>query len=354
MKAVTITGYFATGSGAVYNLLQEYSSISDGGLSAYEHIFLYDINGVFETVDRLLYCNRLYNSNHAINVFRKEMKRLNNVDFGWFGGYRYLVGNKFMNIIEEFITEITEYTIKREWYGTFVGRKYSFSRITKDIVKFILGKNKFNHNFGTYIAMDKENKGEFSFASKEKLVKATRSLVEKYLDIMYKKTDKTIILNHLLQPQDAKRLEQFMPEDMKMIIVDRDIRDLYVYNKYTNVWGGNTFPTDVDDFISFMKSYRATECKVDSNRILRVQFEDLIYKYEETVQKIEKFLEIDSLTHHLKKEVFVPEKSIKNTQIFLMDDAWKEEVDKVAKEFPDLVYDFPYDQLTRMEDLFDA
>ncbi len=353
MQAIAVTGYFATGSGAVYNLLQEYNSITDGGLSSFEHIFLYDVNGVFDTIDKILYSNRLYNSNAAINAFRREMKRLNNTDFNWFGGYKYRCGHKFLDIIEDFIDDITEYYIQRDWYGTYVGRKIIPKRVIKDFVAVLIGKKKLTHNFGSSIIMDCENRGEFSFATPQKIQAATKKLVDNYLKIMYHDTDKIIVLNHMLQPQDSIRMD-YLPEYLKLIIVDRDIRDLYIYNKYTRVWGGNTFPIETDDFIKFIKSYRATEYISSSPNILRIQFEDLIYHYDNTVNQIEKFVGITSKEHIRAKEIFIPEKSVKNTQIFRMKDEWKPEINKIENELSEYIYNFPYVNKTSMEELFDA
>ena len=108
MHSIAVTGYFATGSGAVYNLLQEYDRITDGGMTDFEHIFLYHINGVFDTIDRIIYSNDLYNSNAAINLFRREMKRLNDTDFGWYGGYKYKCNNSFLEAIEDFIKDMSK------------------------------------------------------------------------------------------------------------------------------------------------------------------------------------------------------------------------------------------------------
>lgn len=355
MNAIAVTGYFATGSGAVYNLLQEYSSVDDGGMSGFEHIFLYDINGVFETVDRILYANSLYNSNAAINAFRREMRRLNDTDFGWFGGYRYRCGDQFMKIIEDFIDEITEYRFDRDWYNTFLGRRRTPERLLKDSVKVLLGRLKPGRNFGTAIVMDPDNRGEYSFASPEKLQAATQRLIRRYIEILYPAYgEKTVILNHMIQPPYAHHLPDYAPAELKLIIVDRDIRDLYIYNTYTNVWGGNTFPKDLDGFIRFMKAYRATERQVDSDRILRVRFEDLIYDYDNTVSRIEAFAGLRPEDHTARETKLVPQRSIKNTQIFTMREEWKPELQRLEEEFPELIYDFPYKNTTSMAELFDA
>ena len=355
MNAIAVTGYFATGSGAVYNLLQEYASVDDGGMSDFEHIFLYDVNGVFETVGRILYANSLYNSNAAINAFRREMRRLNDIDFGWFGGYRYRCGDQFMKIIEDFIDEITEYRFDRDWYNTFQRRKHTPDRLLKDSIKVLLGRLKLDHNFGTAILMDPNNRGEYSFASPQKLQAATQRLIRRYIEVMYPTHgEKTVILNHMIQPPYVHHLPDYTPDELKLIIVDRDVRDLYVYNKYTKVWGSSTFPTDLAAFIQFTRSYRATERRIECDRILRVHFEDLIYDYDRTVEKIETFVGLNPCDHTAKRTKFIPEKSIKNTQIFSMDPAWDKEIEILEQELAEYVYQFPYRQDTSLSELFDA
>ncbi len=355
MQAVSITGYFATGSGAVYNLLQEYDTISDGKLTSFEHVFLYDNNGVFETVDKLLYNNRLFNSNSAIDSFRKEMNRLYNVDFNWFGGYKYRCGKRFLDIIEEFINTITEYHSDFYWYGKYVKRKTFLTRLVKDSVSVLINRKRYDHTFGTAIVMDSNNCDEYSFATEEKLKEATKKLIKQYIILMYPEyNQKTVILNQLLQPFDAYRMNSYVPEDVKMIIVDRDIRDIYITNTYTNVWsGGRPFPKEVDKFVEFMKAYRKQERPTQSSDVLRIKFEDLIYNYETTKSIIESFVGISPKNHINPKRYFNPQKSIKNTQIFRSNNRWEKEICIIEKELKDFTFDFPYCAETSVQELFD-
>lgn len=354
MKCVAVTGYFRTGSGAVYNLLQEYSSVTDAGLSEhYEHIFLYTINGVFDLIDRILYSNNLFNSNAAINMFRQEMKRLNDNDFDWYGGYKFRYKNEFENIIEEFISDITEYHINRDWYGTDLNRKYTFTGIVKDTINGLIGRRPFNHNYGKRIQTNSYNRGEYSFASKEKLQEATKKLISNYLRMINPNEDKLLILNHMLSPMDAYRLKDYFPEDFYLIIVDRDVRDIYSYNSYLKVWDETTFPKERDEFISFYKKYRENERKTDYDHILRVRYEDLAYKYDSTVKEIEEFLCINDRDHINSKQKFDPQIARKNTQLFNINDKSKIDAEIISIELPNLVYKFPYKEETvNVEGLF--
>lgn len=355
MDSVAVTGYFATGSGAVVDLLREYNSIDDGGLPGYEHLFLYTVDGVFDTIDYLTYRNNLFHSNIAIDRFRRRMKELNDIDYSWYGGLKYLCGDQFINAVERFITKITDHTSERDWYGKFQGRKTTVSRIIKDAGAVFLKGRRITHSFGTEIRI-LPNGGEYSFADQKRLNEAVLDLVNDYIEFLYPDKDgRTVLLNHFLLPQDTFRLDECLPPDMKMIIVDKDIRDLYIFNKYIwNEWGEKSFfPTNIEQFMSFTRAYRNTVKMIDHERILRVQFEDLIYYYDRELKRIEEFLGISRDSHTNIKKYFNPQKSIKNTQLFCLHDEWKQEVEPLTIAFPQLVYDFPYSIKTSVNETFD-
>lgn len=81
------------------------------------------------------------------------------------------------------------------------------------------------------------------------------------------------------------------------------------------------------------------ECK--SNKVLRVKFEDLIYNYDDEVRKISKFLGFKDSEHINKKTRFIPEVSIKNTQLFRKKE-YQEESEIIEKKLAKYLYNFPY------------
>lgn len=70
-------------------------------------------------------------------------------------------------------------------------------------------------------------------------------------------------------------------------------------------------------------------------------FEDLVYDYENSVNQILKFLNLDSSFHTLKKTYFLPERSINNTQLF-QNERYKEETKIITDNLSDYLYPFPY------------
>ena len=110
---VAVTGYFGTGSSAVVDLLKEYKPVKIVPYSgqSYEHNVLYHHGGLYDVCALLSRGNTLYTSDKVINNFITEMKRLNDYDYVWFGSYQKLFGDRFMELVYEFVDSIAE---KRE------------------------------------------------------------------------------------------------------------------------------------------------------------------------------------------------------------------------------------------------
>ena len=69
-----------------------------------------------------------------------------------------------------------------------------------------------------------------------------------------------------------------------------------------------------------------------------VIFEDLIHKYDDEVEKIIKFLEVDCIDHINKKLYFNPEISIKNTKMWEKFDDFNDDVTRIKKELGEFCY----------------
>lgn len=129
----------------------------------------------------------------------------------------------------------------------------------------------------------------------------------------------TIILNNAFEPFDPTRYLAYF-ENAKSIIVDRDPRDIFVcanlssvgFNDQIAVYRRIAGAIDAQTFIQRIKTYRAHISNVASDRVLRMNFEDLVQDYEGTVDNIYRFLGVSSDAHVRRKEYFDPEKSSKN------------------------------------------
>lgn len=348
-------GYSGTGSSAIVHLLNEYENCKKDFGKAYEHIIFYAPHGLFYLEDVILRSNSLYRSDAALNDFYDEMKRLNDNDFAFFGGYKKKYGNRFMQIVDDFINSLVEFSRIGGW-----SNDYSFKFSVKQTIKDCLGLRNKDESFRPFgMRLDtngKDGKINFCFDSPDEFYRKARVFIDNYFDMIGYKKDQVIVTDQLLQPQFLKRFMNYSHQDDRFIIFRRDCRDIFINSKYIRQRHNHlpNFPTDAEKFSSFYSRFLRTEPIFEDKRILRLNFEDLVYKYDETVEIIESFIGKDKLGRHIhSKKIFNPEQSIKNTQLFTINDKWKEECKIIEMLLHDYLYDFPYKINTSIEETSD-
>lgn len=338
MKRILITaGYMGTGSSAMTDLLSEFKSVNNK-YKDFEYIFLHCPGGIFDLEDKLLILNNSMRSDEALHAFRNTMKDLYDVKFWWPGNYKNVIGKNFMNIVDEYINSITLFKTDNFWYYQEKPTKVG---MLKYIYFYILNKifnNKFkNKKVLTYDKMFLSYIDSNTFYEKSKIF---------INNVIYEidKSDDDILLDQLLLPHNAWRIDNYFDNNTKMFIVDRDPRDLFVLNKY--VWSkkGISVPYsfDVKKFCIQYREIRKNVKEYNKKFVMNIQFEDLIYKYDDTLKNIMKFMSYSDEDHINKMNRFDPNKSIANTQVYLSENIDNEEIRYIEKELKEFLYDFPY------------
>lgn len=164
------------------------------------------------------------------------------------------------------------------------------------------------------------------------------------------------VYDHLLWPQHKEILGRYFDENFKMIIVDRDPRDLFILNKYflhkpPISTAKPYFPTDATAFAEEWK--RTVTSFMKTENVMTIHFEDLVYNYEKTVEEIECFLNLEKSSHRM-FSVFDPQKSIENTQTFLVKEEWINEVSVISEKLSQCCYSFPYERIPDKGKWFDT
>lgn len=341
---ISSCGYSGTGSSAIIHLLSEYSNCYRCNEGNYEHNLLYMPDGIFDLEDRLVYNNSIHMFDGAIHRFRSAMLRLNDNDFLWFGGYKKRYGSQFMKIVDEFIEHLTQFTIPGYWDDDIIN-KINIGKVFQDSARNILHK-KIRGDFGHDNIHLGDELIRFSFLSREEYCNIAKEFICNYFKMVSGAAGGKIALyDQLFLPQNLYRLKNYFgQEELKVIISERDPRDMFVLSKY--VWpkilnSPYTYPTNPEEFCRYYKLVRNTERNFDTSMVLRIYFEDLVYKYEETVSLIENFLGTEIGKHSSKYSVFKPEVSIKNTQNFRIDESWKAEIDLICDRLSGYLYNFP-------------
>ena len=172
----------------------------------------------------------------------------------------------------------------------------------------------------------------------ENFIAATQSFVHDVLSIIRDEDEPPFITDHLFPPEKTSEYFKYVGEDVKAIILRRDPRDTYILAK--EIYKGKIpVPCDtVDKFIWYYKQKIEQTKQEDTDKILNIQFEDLIYSYDVTRNKIESFLNIKS--HISPKKYFDPNRSIVNTCLFRRYRQYERDVSVIESMLPKSLFKF--------------
>lgn len=333
-RIITCTGYHGTGSSLVTDYLKEFEKIDS--LGDFEFRFIQDPNGIADLEDRLLKNNSRLNSDRAIYEYLKLIKILNSNYTNKFwekSFYKKIFNNKFLEYSKEYIDNLTDIQWDGYWHDIEFRNFTLKNRIKNFIIRLISYRYK-------KIVKIRNQKMYYSYP-----IENFHEETKKYLDKLFSEISNSDILalDQLVPCCNTERYLNYF-EDIKVIIVDRDPRDLYILNK--EIWKEDIVPCkNVDDFIKHFKLLRKHQKyeKENLKKILRIKFEDTIYSYEETMKKINSFLQIDELKHSYPKRYFNPKKSVYNTQLFRKYLNYQNDIEKIERELGEYCYKFPYE-----------
>lgn len=325
---IGVCGYGYSGSGAVICLLKEYEGINYlDGKTVFEFSISYVSDGL-EDLEFNLCKNPSKGTRCDIAIYR--FKKL--VDF-YERSYNRITNNQFRRFANDYITDL----IQAKWkaYRVFEYERSKTGMLVRRIlgmINTIVKKRGIDYNCfpirERYLSIYPNN-----------FVPATKKFIN---NILTSGGDYNCLL--LDQPFSIGNPLNSMRffEDPKCIIVDRDPRDLYVMAK--NIYGTNALfiPTDtVDNFIEYYKRVRDDKLYKNSNNILKIQFEDLIYKYHDTVSKIEEFLEFKIGKHVDSYRYFNPAISCANVNVYRSFPQDEEAIGLIENHLSMWLYDFP-------------
>lgn len=348
---VGITGFAGTGSSAVQDYLKEFSGVDVALEEVYEHMVFLVPHSIFDLELKLFENNDPMRSDEAIQSFYLAMKQLYEYDFTWFGSYKKLVGPSFMEVVEDYIKEISLET-SEIWYYRYKGTRFN---PVKYVVQKTLNVLKVkNYPRVGYDNVYDKSKGYLSYCTREEFNIATKRFTSRIMELT-KTTAEISLFDHLLWPKQCYHMETYFNDDVKMIIVKRDPRDLYLINKY--FWAAKNvavnFPMEASEFAKYYQNVMKLDySRLDDHKVLVVNFEDLVYDYQETTKTITNFLGLKDENHVHKKKYFDPVRSIKNTQVFTSNPAWAEEIACIEELLKEDCYPFTQNSSTSMDEMF--
>lgn len=333
MRIISCASYYGVGSSAVTDYVSEYKSVYS--FTNEEFRFLQDPDGVSELEYNLVENFNRHNSGHALKRYKrlvdfysgnKIMKRYENFFHGAWKKYSY-----------EYIDALTDFKYNGWWFYDLYDRG-SFYHFRKRIVNKLLHMSIWRNQPDKVYNSMKNEITYCSHPSEEKFLELTR----KYINDLFSSVScgyDTVMVDQIVPSTNLKRFLRYF-DDIKVVVVDRDPRDLFVLGKY--VWKDGMMPDDAQTFVKwfrYTRSHRKTD-NLNTENITFVQFEDLVYNYEETTLRLANWLELDSNDHTAPKKYFDPAVSINNTRVFERVSCDLSEVEYIKNELSEYLYDF--------------
>lgn len=167
---------------------------------------------------------------------------------------------------------------------------------------------------------------------------ATREYSRSILEAAGLDLNRNVVLNQPFPGNNPVPYMKYFP-DSKAIVVDRDPRDVFVFLKY--VFPGHSYSVPLQDVHEFCTYFEYMHKRIpevlDHPDVLYMQFEDLVYHYDEITDRICSFLNIDKAAAGTR--YFIPEESEANTQVFLRYGDQRE-IEIIENRLSSFLYDF--------------
>lgn len=330
-KVVTCISYHGTGSGAVDDLFREFDNFVSAP-SEVECRYLQDPDGVSDLEYNLIENPNRLNSGFALKrymIFAKSMAYT----------YGKIFGNNWMKYSKEYIESLAKFSYNGYWHGDLriISKPklavYYFRRALSKITPKKYRKGTFYNYFPKLISYH-------SYISEKEFLNNTKKYSENLINLLNKDNKEFLVLDQCVPTSNIKRYSRYI-DGLKVIIVDRDPRDTYLNSI---LHGDHVLPKEVEKYCEVYKDIRKTiKEELQNSNVLFIRFEDLLFNYDKTVDKIISFVGTDASHHVKKKKVLIPEKSILNTRQWIKHPEYHEQIKYIENHLSEYLYNFDED-----------
>lgn len=329
MKKIACVGYHATGSGVIDDLFREFDNVAQGYYEA-ESRFLQDPDGISDLEFHLVENPNRLVMGTAIERFLRYAKDKRRM-------YEKIFGSDWMMLCQRYVDSITKFQ--------FLGYHYSQLKTKKPYVGYL----HLFYRIMNKLTMEKYKKPVWydyfpketeyhACISESDFLEETRNFVDNLADkIPSNANTEYVLFDQLVAGDNPSRYLRYV-RDLKVIVVDRDPRDLYIHHE---IHGDHALPKhDPYKFCVYYRDIRKRQCETAPNEVLYVSFEDMILNYDIMVKKVMGFVGINSIHHIAPKTHFIPEKSIQGTQLWKRYPQYIDAVKIIEQELPDYLYNY--------------
>lgn len=338
MKKIACVGYHATGSGVIEDLLRELDNTAFTEYNA-ELRILHDPDCISDMEYHIVTDPHRSGSGLAIKRFLEYCKREARME-------EKIFGDKWMDLVSNYANSLCCHKYK----GWMSCESQLFPMCSRIIAKakkafyYVLRQKPLVNILPYSIQRPRwynyypEISTYYANLDEEEFLQKTKTFIEELCCIINKDKKEYVVLNQFTSSHNPMRDLRYV-NDMKVIIVDRDPRDLYVHNVSLK---DHRLPSDPQKFATQYRLMRKRCAEEDTTKVLHVRYEDMIFKYDEMVPAILDFLGIAPSHHVAKKSCFKPGVSINGTQLWIYKaPEYAEAVKIIEKELPDMIYDYP-------------
>lgn len=307
---IDLSGYSFSGKSAYYDLLSGCQNICSFGIES-EFDLIRSQGGLLDLYHALCISWSPIRSSEAIRRFRRLIH--------YFGGQRNLrdrlfrYGPHYDSIIkgftrksENFIKSLILAEWESEWPFADLDESHLLTIFRKNIRRLGLSKNE-----AVYLS---------SF-SEAKFTELCVSYIRELFEDSYDSNTQGLLLNNCFEPFDPLLSMKFFPE-ARAIVVDRDPRDIYISASNGRIVngvdvGGAVIGGGVETFIDRFLTYRNNVSVSSSPKLMRANFENLIVKNADEIEKLSSFLAPLKIDWSFARSNFNLEKSSKNIRQWL-------------------------------------
>ena len=342
---VDVTGFGWSGAGALEDLLREYDDLRflavDWKKHDWEFTILWEADGIYDLEHKLCFKHcRCGDSSTAIKRFLRLVDAQNRTPFLH---YDEQFNGKYYQICQRYIDDLVQFRFKGRTFEEvmFPDLKERVLSRYNHIVKLLLGnhyvKNLFHCDLSQFLSHPNKNTITVSY-NPDHFLERTQQFMDELLSFSRSDRSYPLVTDQLFPPDCPKLFFKYVNEPIKCMIVRRDPRDMYLLAKQTYHSEIPIPVENVDDFILYYKKIIQDTKLQDDDSVLSINYEDIIYQYEQTKKKVEAFVGIKD--HARKFEFFSPQQSINNTQLYNLYDDYKDDIKKIESMLPESLYPF--------------
>lgn len=326
MKVLTCISFHSTGASVVDDIFKEFDNCVSAP-SDIECRFLQDPDGISDLEYNLIDNPHRLNSGYAIKRYEKFVKKYNHT-------YSMIFGKKWKDVSKQYIESLVSVKYKGFWFKDLemLSTKDLALYYAKRVINLI--KNPSDRISGYYVNCPNVD-FYHSFLTREEFLSKTKDYVRNLCNIINVSNKPFLLLDQCVPTSNIERYTKYF-DDIKVVVVDRDPRDVYIEHKHNR---DHVLPNSPEAFCKVFLDHRKMFNNSEKNNVLYIKYEDFIFQYEDSLKKLVEFVEQDMSQHKNKRKHFNPDISVKNTRLWRKHPEYNEEIAIIEKELSQFLYD---------------